>query len=66
MLTTESLSHPLMVTIVFFEKCWGTRVKYEGRGAHVWVLQIGLVNELKELADACFQMGVNNVKELKV
>jgi len=51
MLTTNSLPHPLMVTIVFSNKCWGSDVSYESRGAGVRVLQIGSVNELKDLAD---------------
>jgi len=34
-LATELLSHPLMVTIVFFDKCWGNGARYESRGARV-------------------------------
>jgi len=49
MLTIELLPHPLMVTIVFLDKYWGTSVGYESRGTRVQVLQIDSVNELKEL-----------------
>ena len=51
MLTTKSMPRPLMVTILFSNKCWGSDVSYESRGAGVRVLQIGSVNELKDLAD---------------
>ena len=51
---------------IFSEKYWGIGVRYESRGAHIRVLQIGLVNELEELADVRLQMGINNVNELRV
>ena len=47
MLGTKCLPHPLMVTIVFSNKCWGTSVRYESHDARIRVLQIGLVNELR-------------------
>ena len=43
--------HPLMVTIVFPNKCWGIGVRYESCNARVRILQIDSVNELKELPD---------------
>ena len=50
-LTPKSLPHPLMVIIAFFDKYWGTSAGYKSHGARIQVLQIGSVNELKELAD---------------